>query len=244
MLHDWAKRTYFQTTWRRNGTAKVSRFLSPAELAELHSAVEASYALLAQHVDDNPPTLPPDLTDHFRRWEGIWVKVLRDYLKEAGPHVLAELDRALEAAQARFRSLFDDNWWLDTNFTFIRRHRSTKKYLPWHIDADAANTASSADECVNTWLPLDPVGKTAPSLELIPGSNKVMRNLPLQEGPNRARSDDWVKENIRAGSWVPRANPGDAILFDHWTLHRTQRLAQENVLRTSCEFRFVTARQS
>jgi hypothetical protein len=79
----------------------------------------------------------------------------------------------------------------------------------------------------------------APSIELIPGSNKTMRKLPTLVAPNTTRSDEWVKEHIADPSWTPHAMPGDAILFDHWTLHRTQPLQKECVSRTSCEFRFV-----
>ena len=78
-----------------------------------------------------------------------------------------------------------------------------------------------------------------PSLVLIPGSNKTMRITPSREGKEEARPDDWVKANVPGESWVPHAMPGDAILFDHWTLHRTQRMEQDNAVRTSCEFRFV-----
>jgi len=54
-----------------------------------------------------------------------------------------------------------------------------------------------------------------------------------------SRCDDWVKSNIVGESRIPHAGPGDAILFDHLTLHRTQRIERENAVRTSCEFRFV-----
>ena len=130
--------------------------------------------------------------------------------------------------------MFDRGWRLEPNFTFIRRHRSARKYLPWHIDADAAGIINATDYCINTWLPL-----VLPSLELIPGSNKTMRDVPSMEGSEKSRSDEWVKANVGGDSWIPHAVPGDAILFDHWTLHRTQRIEQENAARTSCEFRFV-----
>ena len=157
-----AEQADFRNAWQQNGTAMVAAFLSPHELGELRSAVDARYELLRQHAADDP-----------------------------------------------------------------------------HIDADAAGIINATDYCINTWLPLDPVGDVLPSLELIPGSNKTMRNVPSMEGKEKSRSDDWVKSNIAGESWVPHAEPGDAILFDHWTLHRTQRMEQENAVRTSCEFRFV-----
>jgi Phytanoyl-CoA dioxygenase (PhyH) len=234
-----AKQADFSKVWQQNGTAKVAAFLSPQELGELRTAVNGSYDLLRQHADDDPPTLTEYLTDHYKRWDGIWVKELRGYLEQANPELRAQFDSVIAAAERRFRSLFDQNWRLEPNFTFVRRHRSTQKYLPWHIDADAAGIINSTDYCINTWLPLDPVGDVLPSLELIPGSNKTMRTVPSLEGNEKSRPDDWVKSNIAGESWIPHAEPGDAILFDHWTLHRTQRMLQDDVMRTSCEFRFV-----
>jgi hypothetical protein len=233
------KEADFRKAWQQNGTAKVPAFLSPHELGQLRTAVNASYELVEQHADDDPPTLAEYLVHHYKRWEGLWVKELRPYLDEARPDLRAQFDCVIAAAERRFRSLFDQDWRLEPNFTFVRRHRSTRKYLPWHIDADAAGIINTTDYCINTWLPLDPVGDVLPSLELIPGSNKMMRTVPSQEGKDKSRSDDWVKNNIVGESWIPHAVPGDAILFDHWTLHRTQRMAQENAVRTSCEFRFI-----
>lgn len=234
-----AEQADFRKAWEQNGTAKVAAFLSPQDLGELRSAVDASYDLLRAHADDDPPTLTENLADHYKRWDGIWVKELRSYLERTRPDILAQFDSVIAAAERRFRALFDQNWRLEPNFTFVRRHRSTKHYLPWHIDADAAGIINATDYCINTWLPLDPVGEALPSLELIPGSNKRMRYIPSQDGSEKSRSADWVKSNIGGESWIPRAAPGDAILFDHWTLHRTQRMDQENAVRTSCEFRFV-----
>jgi hypothetical protein len=234
-----AEQADFSKAWQQNGTAKVAAFLSPQELGELRTAVDASYDLLRQHADDDPPTLAEYLAHHFKRWDGIWVKELRPYLDGVRPQLREQFDGVIAAAERRFRALFDQGWRLEPNFTFVRRHRSTRHYLPWHIDADAAGIINSTDYCINTWLPLDPVGDVLPSLELMPGSNKTMRTVPSREGKDKAREDDWVKANVGGESWIPHAMPGDAILFDHWTLHRTQRMEQDNAVRTSCEFRFV-----
>src|SRR5580704_4533057 len=122
-----AEQADFRAVWQRDGTAKVAEFLSPHELGELRTAVDATYELLRQHVDDDPPTLTEYLADHYKRWDGIWVKELRGYLEHTKPDLLAQLDGAIAAAERRFRSLFDQNWRLEPNFTFIRRHRSARK---------------------------------------------------------------------------------------------------------------------
>src|SRR5260370_18670472 len=138
-----AEQADFRNAWQQNGTAKVAAFFSPHELGELRTAVDASYELLRQHADDDPPTLSEHLADHYKRWDGIWVKELRGYLEQADRGLFAQLDSVIAAAEQRFRSLFDQNWRLGPNFTFIRRHPSTRHYLPWPIDADAAGTITA-----------------------------------------------------------------------------------------------------
>ena len=234
-----AEQETFQELWQPKGVAKVEAFLSPRELTDLRTAVDISYDLLREHIDNDPPTLSEHLAMHFEKWDGLWIKELRGFLKQYKPEIWALFESVITAAEAKFRSLFDEEWKLEPQFTFIRRHRSSKLYLPWHIDADAAGTINSTEYSVNTWLPLDPVGDVAPSLELIPGSNKVMRNIaPIQRG-ERVRPDEWVKDNVGGQPWIPHAMPGDAIMFDHWTLHRTQRMMRDDIFRTSCEFRFL-----
>src|ERR1700683_2469867 len=96
-----AEKADFSEAWQQNGTAKVTAFLSPDELGELRSAVDATYDLLRQHADDDPPTLTEYLADHYKRWEGIWVKELRGYLEQAKPDLLAHLDSVIAAAERR-----------------------------------------------------------------------------------------------------------------------------------------------
>src|SRR4029077_15824810 len=113
-----AEQADFRNAWQQNGTAKVAAFLSPHELGELRTAVDASYELLRQHADDDPPTLTEFLADHYKRWDGIWIKELRGYLDRARPDLFALFDGVIAAAEQRFRSLFDQNWRLEPNFTF------------------------------------------------------------------------------------------------------------------------------
>ena len=119
--------------------------------------------------------------------------------------------------------------------------------MPWHIDADAAATAICSADSFNVWLPLAEVGNTAPSLEFVLGSHLRMRELPLLglDIEQRYRSDDWVAATVAAGErWTPVLEPGDAVLFDQYVLHRTQQSPVNNPVRDSCEFRFMNVPQS
>jgi hypothetical protein len=107
--------------------------------------------------------------------------------------------------------------------------------VTWHIDADVA--PKTYDQCMNVWVPLASVGKSLPSLELVQGSHRIMRaELPP---PNKNRDPDWVNERF-AHSFheIPQLEPGDALIFDHYTMHRTQAMnSWEGVERVSGEFR-------
>src|SRR5215475_463057 len=90
--------------------------------------------------------------------------------------------------------------------------------VAWHIDADTA--PRTHDLCMNVWVPLASVGKSLPSLELIQGSHRIMRlELPP---PTANRDPEWVNERF-AHSFreIPQLEPGDALIFDHFTMHRT-----------------------
>jgi hypothetical protein len=89
------------------------------------------------------------------------------------------------------------------------------------------------------WLPLTRVGGGAPSLEFLPASHRVMRDIPPLGGNARYRSDEWVRSTVPGRTWTPAAAPGDAILFDQFTLHRTQVADFADPSRLSCELRFV-----
>jgi ectoine hydroxylase-related dioxygenase (phytanoyl-CoA dioxygenase family) len=83
---------------------------------------------------------------------------------------------------------------------------------------------------------LTAVGREQPSVEVVRGSHRRMRELPRSE--TGAHEDEWVAEHFPPTHRIaPELAPGDALIFDHWTLHRTQLLDRETVSRMSIECR-------
>lgn len=216
------------------GDTVVHGFLKPAEAAELRSIVLAIYAAMGAA----PDLVNDDLADNFRRWHGVWVKGLPDFLDAHHPDLAARY-RAIEGRiVARAGGLLGAGWQLLPERSFFRRHIGMTKKVPWHIDADAAVVASLADQCVNVWLPLDRVGEDLPSLEIAHGSRDHMRGRPLLSPAEAYRDDAFVA----AYGWptsAPRLDVGDALVFDQYTLHRTQNVPGADIMRTACEFRFT-----
>lgn len=219
---------------RRSGDAVVPAFLKPDDAAELRATVLAIYDAIGAA----PDLVNEDLADNFKRWHGVWVKGLPDFLNAHRPDLAARY-RAIEGKiVARSLGIFGADWRLLPERSFFRRHIGMTKAVPWHIDADAAVVATLADQCINVWLPVDRVGEDLPSLEIAHGSRDHMRGVPLLSAAEAYRDDAFVA----AHGWqtfAPRLNVGDALLFDQYTLHRTQNVPGADIVRTACEFRFA-----
>ena len=212
---------------RRRHRAKVSE---GAETAELQSVVHAIYQAMAE------VGIFPDahMENHFRQWNGVWLEHLPGLLEGCDRDLAARYGAVIELIARRTQRVFGDGWHFFALRSFLRRHIGTNRILPWHIDADAAQTNRA--HCINVWLPLDAVGADRPSVDVVLGSHLKMRELPLLPGGMCDRDEAFVASVGPATS--SRLNPGDALVFDHFTLHRTQPWRSENFSRTACELRF------
>jgi hypothetical protein len=219
---------------KKNGAVIVRKFLTGAETAELQSVVRAIYGVMAEL----RTFADPDMENHFRRWNGVLLERLPDLLDSRDRDLAARYRRMIELIARRTQRVFGGRWQVFASRSFLRRLTGTNGILKWHIDADAAATYG-APNCINVWLPLDAVGTDRPSVDVILGSHLKMRQLPLLSGEITER-DDAFATSIGPAT-VSQLNPGDALVFDHFTLHRTQRPRDESFSRTACELRFLKA---
>jgi len=114
-------------------------------------------------------------------------------------------------------------------------------FVPWHRDAHAVRTADLG-ECLNCWVPLHAVGVTRPSLQVVVGSNARLRDRKVDYAENDNPSDDEVWQMYGERSICTAIlEPGDFMIFDHHTLHRTQPMNGAYPTRVSGELRFVSA---
>lgn len=129
--------------------------------------------------------------------------------------------------------------------SFLKRiepHEYARAKIGWHRDADAADTARLG-HCLNIWVPLDDVGIDAPSLQFVRGSHKAMRARPCTysgRGDFEIPDDgvSFVAEHFPdAEVDTPLLAVGDAVVFDHHLLHRTQLMTGEVLARRSLECR-------
>ncbi len=215
--------------WRSAGVIKLQGFLSSDDTQKLRTLVDYCYGLVERELSSG---LDRDLIENFKIWNGIAARPLAAFLRRYEPSTATAWDQLKSTVTTRARDVFGSRWYFCPERSFFRKHLDAKKFVPWHTDADAAEILGR--RAFNVWLPLDPVGDAAPSLDFVPGSHRQMINVPCHEG--YIRSDEWVMAHFGADHWCPYAKPGDAIIFDQNTLHRTQRDCGS--ARTSCEFRF------
>jgi hypothetical protein len=95
----------------------------------------------------------------------------------------------------------------EPDISAVRRHSTSSTNVVWHTDAEAAGTKKYG-YCITAWVPFDSVGLNRPTLEF------------------------QVGELVRF-----QMEPGDVVMFDHFTTHRTQPLTNP-LPRTSAEIRF------
>lgn len=165
-----------------------------------------------------------------------------DHRPAPGPHGLQISPRGLELLLAAYdragltdlvRRYLGDVPVLATNRVRLRRdERARAGRLPWHQDAVFFLHATQA---VNVWAALTPVGEDRPGLEVAPARQPGTLGYDEDELAERDRRDerpplyyakdlgidlaDAARGGDRAAS--PVLEPGDAIVFDDLTLHRT-----------------------
>jgi hypothetical protein len=217
-----------------DGVAVCRRFLAADEAQCLRETVNEIYLHFGSgaHIADRL------LGENYRRWNGIWLKPLPGYLRRERPALGIRYEECVRLIETRVRATVGPHWRFFPKRSFFRRNIGAARNVAWHIDADAAAIFKVAASVVNVWVPLDDVGDHLPSLEVVPGSHTVMRHRPLLTGDDRHRDSAFA--NSFGSSMTPRLRFGDALMFDQFTLHRTQNMAESGAVRTSCEFRFAS----
>jgi Phytanoyl-CoA dioxygenase (PhyH) len=216
-----------------DGATIVRGFLSPEDAADLRRTVNDIYAFMASRETISHRLL----AFHFNLWHGVWLRPLPKFLRRTSPELQQRYQRALASVEAEVRRRFGADWRFFPKRSYFRRHIGMVQKVPWHIDADAASIYRVAGSAINVWMPLDTVGTDLPSLDYVPRSHAVMRTVPMLTGQEKYRDDDFV-HGIGAPA-TPQLGVGDALVFDQYTLHRTQQVGTDKTVRTACEFRFV-----
>jgi hypothetical protein len=233
----------FSEQLERDGFIKLPQFLSTEAVTTLIQITDWLYSTVnAAETSGREPrktAAAEYLLTTNRIWSGLQLDTVREFLADESRDLLRRFDAVVAEIERGVMHLLGDGWEWRPEGSFFRRLTKTPAHVPWHSDAEAASTLKLGPRAISMWVPLVSVGETMPSLEFVRGSHHVMRNPETPMPPDRHRPEEWVNATVAGERIAPRAEPGDVLVFDEFTLHRTQPLSGHSSQRTSCEFRFA-----
>ncbi len=173
----------------------------------------------------------------------------------------AVTDRAISSVLAdgggpRLRWLLGDRlaFLVDNCSLRYQEQANAESRLGFHFDADFIGMAQFS---VNLWVPLDPVGESAPGLTFL---NPQVDGTPLlNDWRNMVKSSADPRRPLIRGRFTadyvtriahaqgrqpfltPVLQPGDPLMFNQFVLHATQVMEGAHALRRSLEFRVAAA---
>jgi Phytanoyl-CoA dioxygenase (PhyH) len=108
----------------------------------------------------------------------------------------------------------------DVSRVLVKRETGgTGPGIPWHQDAAFYGENIRA---LNVWTALTPCGDTCPGLSVIPRRFESVLDPGYKLGPPSEHMLSTVRDLLHETAEAsPVFEPGDAILFDEMTLHRT-----------------------
>lgn len=114
--------------------------------------------------------------------------------------------------------------------------------VPFHQDSSVMRLHTT--RVLNCWFPLDKAGEESPTMEVFPTA--VQRILPTGD---RCATKIYSHLEIIASAldemvsvvdaWSPTLYPGDVLLLDSYTIHRTHQTSRMTEARTDFELRFA-----
>ena len=225
-------------TLEHDGLVRLTQFLSVETAQRLAGVAQLGMNLFADREKRHRTGGEygeAELCGSYDGWRGLGLGALMEYMGDSPER--AALGGAAAEAVAAVQSFLGSKASFLPSYSFFRQVSGAAGGVGWHCDAEAASLMAVGKSCCTVWLPLSPVGNGLPSLEFVPGSHKIMRGRGDLALCNH-RSVQEVDQLALRKRYVPIIDPiGDAILFDMYTLHRTQPL-ETITPRLNCEFRF------
>ncbi len=211
---------------QNHGSLLVRGLVDPERAAALRDTIDRAFDGAARVREEPGADVGPDLVP-FQPAEkypfGIYERAFANFgsgvLGVDSPRAMFQMTDALEAAGVRsiFTEYFDERPVFSVKKTTLRR-TEPGSLAGWHQDGAFLGTETRA---LNVWTALSPCGVEAPSLDVFADS---FDHLVPTGGPEIY---DWSVSDETAESYDtskivrPVFDTGDALLFDHMTLHRT-----------------------
>ncbi len=191
--------------------------------------------------------------------EGRWYVNLLTMLKAKRVRSMQSVVGFLNATPIpdRVREILGEDIVVPLQGTTIRDYRPEWRSHPSQMHFDAT-VLGAGTPIVTVWIPLDPVGRTAPSLVMSTLPNwprecwqRLVENTDADGmlvpggGKNLVFShEDLFARAAEEAAWPfvePVLEPGDVMLFDQQRVHGTQLSIDSPTRRRSMEIRFCSA---
>jgi hypothetical protein len=249
-----------------DGVQLFRNAIDPVSVIYLKQAADFAYSLVEQ-ARSLGDLAPDDIARHVAettfQWGGIPISTYLSIASSQFPQGSDVFAKVSEEACGLVRSASASPFVeYRPDLSYLRRHVGSATHVGWHYDAHAAGSIVH-DPVYNAWVPFVPVGSQCPTLEFLPKSNSLMKSDDYERTVAGFPSGSWLAPRMdddSAGAALrflrrilgDRSSspgfrkvgfdmkPGDMVIFDHWTLHRTQPIAAEGVVRTSAEVRITT----
>lgn len=211
---------------QHHGSLMVRGLVDPARAAELRQTIDRAFDGAARLRDDPTADVAPDLVP-FEPAEkypfGIYERAFANFgsgvLGVDSPRAMFQMIEAL--GEAGIRELFTDYFGERPAFSVKKttlRRTEPDSLAGWHQDGAFLGTETRA---LNIWTALTPCGIDAAGLDVF------ARNFDHLVPTGGDEIYDWSVSNETASSYGldkierPSFDTGDALIFDHMTLHRT-----------------------
>lgn len=224
----------------------VLRSLVPLEtVQEIRRCILIEYDLLDQRFESQ--TMTEEEHRHCYRY-GILRPFEQEYILESG-QPMAEVMLAL-IQQTILREVYHLFFQEDILSLLIPSSHVRRIYpkdgVPFHQDSSVMRLHQV--ELMNSWFPLDPAGVNAPSVEMYPQAQKKCWPSGLENDGSLYGHLQITQEQIlqalpETELWAPQLFPGDVLLLQSYTVHRTHLRPEMTEVRRDFEMRVARSTQ-
>jgi hypothetical protein len=223
---------------QHHGHLLVRGLIPPATVSRLVEAIDRAFSgrdawrAGAPFSETSPWYVPIPSHPRYPTVDAIQRLSASKVLVVDSPRALFELTEAFSAAgldrivgdYLGDRPVMAENKWA------LRRMNRKDDKAPWHQEASVFN--SGPLRTVNVWLTLSAAGEHAPGFQFIPRRMEAIIEPDLKFGLKAETMDSVAaRETIAA----PIYEPGDAVLFDEYLVHRTKAGPATQGIRYSVE---------
>jgi hypothetical protein len=211
------------------GFAIAQRFLNDEEAAGLQTTVRSASNIISTR-PGRPDSDPQKLI-----WFGndVSLQQATNVLVVVHSPLLAKYAEYIDLIAERTRHIFGTAWRLCPDRSYFLRHLGSTKSVAWQTGADED---VERQHFINLWLSLDAEGENRPSLDLVPGSHRMVRAIWRAPNGKGHLSNAFVRS--LGDHFTPELVLGDAVAIDKFTLYRRQNLNPGQINSLACEFRF------